>query len=271
MKRRLFLTFFFQLCLMQCWAVEFESILKTSAEVYERERIYHKTPLAWKADNNQWIELPSNIMPLVERGMMTLEILDINESDDKFMREVKWLTRSVIENGLEGVGPFRWDHSGEKYVIFSAEIPENLRNWVALPVNKILMYSLSKNTRTQFQFAADNDGSSHAVSLTIENTSSSPLWIKKLVDIVLVPTGHGKEPKDCLHIERDDNSTVVFDRQYDQIESGQQMVIHYPVDPVFANQLVGVNRILVPICYRLEENGPVNVELLAFHLAIAVD
>lgn len=256
---------------MQCWAAEFESILKASAEVYARERIFHKTQLAWKADDNQWIELPTNIMPLVERGEMALEILEIKENDDKFMREVKWLTHSVIENGLEGVGPFRWDHSGEMYVIFSAEIPENLRKWVASPVNKILMYSLSKNTRTHFQIAADYDGPSHAVSLTIENTSSSPLWIKKLVDIVLVPTGHGEEPKDCLHIERDDNSTVVFDRQYDQIESGQQMVIHYPVDPVSANQLVGVNRILVPICYRLEENGPVNVELLAFHLAIAVD
>ena len=95
MNRRLLLTLFlFQLCLMHCWADEFESILKTSAEVYARERIFHKTQLAWKADDNQWIELPTNIMPLVERGVTALEILEIQENDDKFMREVKWLTPS---------------------------------------------------------------------------------------------------------------------------------------------------------------------------------
>ena len=249
---------------MQCRAVELESILKTSAEVYARERAYHKTPLAWKADDHQWIELPTNIMPLVERGAMALEILDVKDDDDRFMREVKWLTRSVIENGLEGVGPFRWDRSDGMYVIFSAEIPENLRKWVASPVWEILIYSLSKNTRAEFQIAADNDGPSHAVSLTIENTSSSPLWIRKLVDAVLVPTGHGSEPEDCLRIERDGNSAAVSDRQYARIGSGRQIVIYYPVDAVSANQLSGVKRILVPVCYRLAEDGPINVELLAF-------
>lgn len=255
----------FQLNQFPCWADEMDEILTTAVQIYACERIHHPHQLLWsRSGEGSWCELPTNIVPLIENGEQSLAYLKVEPDDDEMVREVKNLARGVIISGDEWVGPYRWRKSGEMYALYMHKVPESMKKWIASPEGKIFNYPLPKNTRTSFLVAREDGRPSPEVVLTIENTSPSSLWIKTPLDIVLIPTEQGSEPWNCQHIERNDKADTVLNRHYEQIESGQRIVAHYPVNAASAEQLSRTDSILVPIFYRLEANGLFNVELLEF-------
>ena len=246
-------------------AAETDVLLEKAVETYGHERIHHPKQLFFKANDVLWLERPVEMRYFVELGDRALPMLSATPDDSEWGLEVKGLARFAIIQGWEGVGPFQWEHSGGMYMKYMNKVSPELRRLVSSSLFQVLQYSLSMNTQASFSIGADDGGASRDVELTIAKTSPSFLWIKTVAEILLVPAKHGSVPDDCLHIERNEDVPSSFDAPYAPIEYGQQIVIHYPVDATSAKLLSGVNRIMVPIYYRLEEDGPANVTLLTFH------
>lgn len=100
--------------------------LRQAARSYESERIHRHGPFTYKHGQTLWIELPREVDSIVAMGTNALPYLVYSSDDALCTRELKGLTRKVIQLKLKQQGPLRWPSSGNMFYQYVSPPPPTL-------------------------------------------------------------------------------------------------------------------------------------------------